>query len=347
MAAPKRTPGCLAKLLWVVGAVVAALIGVLALLATNQSIALSRLREQYPAPGKLIEVGGRLMHINCLGSGAPTVVIDAGNSSFSLEWTPVQRQLSPDVRVCTYDRAGYGWSEPGVVPRDGAQVVGELHALLQAAGENGPFVLVGHSLGGVHVRMYAAQYPQDVAGLVLVDTAYPLVVTPEFDQQMKASIGFYQVMGLLTRSGVMRILGPLGGEDSLPESARKLPPDLQEMYLNLLLDPEQYTAAISEMQSLPRTFEQASRLMEEPDLGGLPLIVLTAGQMAAPGSTPFDSRSVPVGEQRLVQQAELAGKSILGEQRIVAESGHLVHLDAPQAVLQAVQDLITIVRGIE
>jgi pimeloyl-ACP methyl ester carboxylesterase len=320
------------------------LIAILAILAINQNIALTRLRAQYPAPGKLVEVDAHKMHLDCMGTGSPTVVIDAGNSSFSLEWTPIQEQLNQEVRVCTYDRAGYGWSEPGPQRRDGAQVVAELHSLLQAAGETGPYLLVGHSLGGVHVRMYAAQYPQEVAGLVLVDTAYPLVITPEFEQQMAASIGFYQVMGLLTRTGVMRILGPLGSESSLPETARKLPAELQEAYLNLLLDPAQYAAAISEMQSLPRTFEQAGQMLDQHGLGDLPLIVLTAGQTAAAGSTPFAEQRLPASELQIAQQKELAGTSTRGEQRIIHESGHLMHLDAPQAVLLAVQDLVEIAR---
>lgn len=345
MDSPKKSTGCLVKLLRGLGVFAAVFAAILLILALNQSIALSRLREQHPAPGRLVEVDGRLMHIHCLGSGSPTVVIDAGNSSFSLEWMPLQVQMSQDLRVCTYDRAGYGWSEPGPEPRDGARAAAELHALLQAAGESGPYLLVGHSLGGVHVRMYAAQHPQDVTGLVLVDTAYPLVITPEFEQQMAGSIGFYQVMGLMTRTGVMRILGPLGGEGSLPETARKLPSELQEAYLNLLLDPAQYAAAISEMKSLPKTFEQASQMLDQHGLGDLPLIVLTAGQTAAPGSTPFAEQRIPASEQRIAQQNELAGTSTRGEQRIISESGHLVHLDAPQAVLQAVQNLITLIRS--
>jgi pimeloyl-ACP methyl ester carboxylesterase len=319
---------------------------ILAGLAINQRIAISQVREQFPAPGKLIDVGGHLMHIHCIGSGSPIVVIDAGNGSFSVEWTPIQEQLSQETRVCTYDRAGYGWSEPGPEPRTGVQVVEELHTLLEAAGESGPYLLVGHSLGGVHVRLFAAQYPKESAGLVLVETAYPLTITPEYEQQIQSSIGFYQTMKLIIASGIMRILGPLGGEDSMPETARKLPADLQQPYLNLLLDPVQYTTAISEMGSLPQTFaETSSLLVGDRPFGDLPLIVLTAGQMAALGSTPFENQRMPVPEEQIERQLALAGMSTHGKQQISPHSGHLVHLDAPQDVIGAIQEVIAILRS--
>ncbi|HLF75152.1 MAG TPA: alpha/beta hydrolase [Anaerolineales bacterium] len=324
---------------------IAALVLLLLAGCTYQRIALARTREQFPAPGRVLEVEGHLMHIHCMGSGSPTVVIDAGNGSFSVEWMPIQQEVSQFTRVCTYDRLGYGWSEAGPQPRDGMQVVSELHDLLQAAAEAGPYLLVGHSLGGVHVRMFAMKYPEEVAGLVLVDTAHPLDISPEFEKQIQTSIGFYQAMNLLTRSGLLRVLGPLGGEDSLPATARKLPPELQEVYLNLLLDPNQYATASSEMQQLSQTFQQASQTMvgAQP-FGDLPLIVLTAGQIPAPGSTPFNEQYVPVPNEQIELQWELARLSPQGEQRVIPESGHSVHLDAPQAVIDAILGIVESLR---
>jgi pimeloyl-ACP methyl ester carboxylesterase len=339
-----KRSGCIPIIMWIVLVIALLLAGGCA----YQRIALARTREQYPALGKLVDVNGHLMHIYCVGSGSPTVVIDAGNGSFSVEWMPIQQELSQTTRVCVYDRSGYGWSEASPSPRDGAQVVAELHTLLQAAGELSPYLLVGHSLGGVHVRMFAAQYPDEVAGLILIDTAYPLTITPEFEIQMQSSIGFYQVMNLMTSTGLLRILGPLGGENSMPATARKLPRELQEIYLNLLLDPNQYATAIAEMQQLPQTFQQTSQMMKgDQPFGNLPLIVLTAGQMSAPGSTPFAEQYVPVPDSQVELQLELARQSPRGEQRVITESGHSVHLDAPEEIIKAVRDMLeTIGRSI-
>jgi pimeloyl-ACP methyl ester carboxylesterase len=341
----KRT-GCLTRFLRTLFWILLLIAILLAGGYTYQRIALARTREQFPAPGKLVDLNGHLMHILCMGSGSPTVVIDAGNGSFSVEWTPIQQEASQFTRVCTYDRSGYGWSEAGPRARDGMQVVSELHDLLQAAGESSPYLLVGHSLGGVHVRLFAAQYPDEVAGLILIDTAYPLTITPDFEMQMQSSIGFYQAMDLMTSTGLLRILGPLGGEDSMPATARKLPSEFQEMYLNLLLDPNQYATAIAEMQQLPQTFEQMSQLLKgNQPFGDLPLIVLTAGLTTAPGSTPFNEQYVPVPDSQIELQLELAGQSSQGEQRVIAESGHSLHLDAPQAVIDAVKQILRMAHG--
>lgn len=158
---------------------------------------------------------------------------------------------------------------------------------------------------------------------------------------MRASIGFYQVMRLLTGSGVLRVLGPLGGANSMPETARKLPGGLQETYLHLLLDPQQYTTVIDEMTHLPQSLRQTSEaLAGESPLGDIPLIVLTAGQQMASGSTPFDDRRAPVDPAVIAAQGRLTALSLRGEQRIIEESGHQLHLDAPEAVLQAIQDVV-------
>ena len=286
------------------------------------------------------------MHLHCAGSGTPTVVIDAGNGCFSLEWTPLQERLASVTRVCTYDRAGYGWSEPGPSPRDGAAAVADLHALLQAAGEPAPYLLVGHSLGGAHVRLYAAAHPDLVAGLVLVDAPAAHALSPQMAGSMQASIGFYQVMRLLAGSGLLRVLGPLGGESAMPETARKLPAALQDTYLNLVLDPQQHTTSLDEMHALPDTLRQVHAAASgQGALGDLPLVVLAAGQQMAPGSTPFDSRRVAVDQEHIDAQTALASLSSHGEQRLIEHSGHQVHLDAPEAVLDAVSDLVDTIQS--
>src|SRR2546422_1727822 len=126
----------------------------------------------YPPPGKLVDVGGYRLHISCTGKGSPTVVLIAGGGDFSFDWDLVQPDVSRFTRACSYDRAGLAWSDPGPTPHTMGQDAYELHTLLKAARIKGPYVLVGHSVGGLIARVYAEQYPDEVAGMVLVDSTH-------------------------------------------------------------------------------------------------------------------------------------------------------------------------------
>jgi pimeloyl-ACP methyl ester carboxylesterase len=213
---------------------------------------------------------------------------------------PIQQALQATTRVYTCDWAGYGWSEAGPSPRGAATLFAELHNLPQAEISPRPYMLVGHSLGGIHARLYAAQYPDEVARLVLIDTATEYTVSAELEGQMRSSIGCYQVMRLLTGSGLLRALAPLGGEGSMPETARKLPAPQQETYLNLLLDPQHNDTAIDEMMQLPETLRQTGEVMNgQQPLVDLRLIVLTAGHQMAPRSSPFSDRRLILRVARL------------------------------------------------
>ena len=151
-------------------AVLIALIASLALIgATYEALSASGDARTYPPPGRLVDVGGYRLHIHCLGTGSPTVVLDAGLSGMSHDWNLVQAEIAQTTRVCAYDRAGMGWSDAGPLPRTPEQIARELHTLLTNAGIASPYMLVGHSLGGKNVRMFALQHPEQVAGMVLVD----------------------------------------------------------------------------------------------------------------------------------------------------------------------------------
>src|SRR5512145_1682822 len=130
-------------------------------------------REKFPAPGNLIDVGGFKMHISCMGEGSPTVILETLSGGTSSYWGWVQPEVAKTTRVCVYDRAGRGWSEPDSEPITLARTVRNLHTLLTNASIPGPYVLVGHSIGGIYVRQFAADYPKEVVGMVLVDASHP------------------------------------------------------------------------------------------------------------------------------------------------------------------------------
>ncbi|MGB8536936.1 MAG: alpha/beta hydrolase [Acidobacteriaceae bacterium] len=137
------------------------------------AIAVHSFWSRHGAPGKLVDVDGYRMHIDCMGSGSPTLILEAGGQNDSTWWNEVQPALSKTTRVCSYDRAGFGWSDTQPTPRDADHIAAELHGLLLSAGITAPIVLMGHSIGGIYIRDYVVHYPADVAGMVFVDSATP------------------------------------------------------------------------------------------------------------------------------------------------------------------------------
>ncbi|MCJ7550906.1 MAG: alpha/beta hydrolase [Anaerolineae bacterium] len=340
---PGRPRRVLTIILWIGAAAV--ILGVLIPvgLITLQRQALATTRTAHPAPGRLVEVGGYRMHIHCEGEsepGGPTVVIVAGDADFSLDWMPIQDRLAALYRVCVYDRAGYGWSDPRPEPRDADHVVEELHSLLVAADEREAVLLVGHALGGVTTRLYAARYRDDVAGLVLVDAVTDYVQTDVYAAQQRKLLGSYEVTRFMVGSGISRVLTPIAGERALPPAARALPQDLQSAYRGLLLDPAYYETAIAELQLAQTSVEQANAaLVGEAPLGDLPLIVLTAAQTSPAGAGPDGAGRVPASAVVIQEQGALTLLSEDSERRMLGRSGHQVHLDEPDAILSAVDDV--------
>jgi hypothetical protein len=153
------------------------------------NVAVGNDRSTFAAPGKLYDVGTHRLHLDCHGNGSPTVVLSNSLGGISAGWARITAPVAVTTRVCAYDRAGQGWSEESASPRDGVQSANELHTLLEKAGEHGPYVLVGHSTGGTYAMTYAARYPDQVAGMVLVDSS-----SPEQFTRMPAFSGQYQMM---------------------------------------------------------------------------------------------------------------------------------------------------------
>src|SRR5215204_5283878 len=255
-------------LLWlVVALVVLAVIG-----AIYQAIATERDERAYPPPGHLVKVGGYSLHINCVGEGSPTVILESALGAMSAHWVRVQQVVAETTRVCAYDRAGMGWSEPGPEPRDARQISSELHTLLKNADTEGPYVLVGHSYGGLYARMYAARYPDETAGVVLVDSSHPEQFTrsPQGRAMYEQTRRMGTFIPWLTRLGVVRLTNFYPAHPDLPTQQRA-----QIEAFNS--STQQWVTTFEEFGVTPETNAQVSNM---GSLGDKPLAVISAGKQS-------------------------------------------------------------------
>ncbi len=320
---------------WIV-IVLAGLIGLLIVTLVSlfifERISETRDAANFPAPGQLFDVGDRKLHIWCIGSGSPTVILEAGGGSSSVQWWPLQEQLAEFSHVCIYDRPGFGWSDPSPTElsfEDGAR---DLKALLTAAEVPGPYILVGHSKGGLHVRTYARLYPEDVAGILLLDAAEEESIFAtsnlEFvEQSLKES----QAPLILSRFGIMRLLLRFS-PDAIP--IPDLPEELVQPYHRELARPDTWEAAISGGAAYRLTPTELRVAGGFGSLDDIPLIVITHG-IPFTGGQAFQEEFWPAAQERL---ASLSSNSEL----IVAEnSGHSIMWDEPALVVDTVQRLIS------
>jgi len=314
-------------------------VGTLALLAVAgaiyQSASERRDLRRWPAPGVLVDVGGRRLHLLCVGAGAPTVVLEAGLGDGLLTWARVQDSIAGFARVCAYDRAGYGWSEPGPAPRTSAREVGELHALLGAAHLPPPYVLVGHSMGGLNVRLYAFRYPREVAGLVLVD---PSQETQFERMPMPTTIRvLYAVTSLTAPLGLPRlVISHFASETAAPDSA-----DAVALRQALGLRTSALRATNAELVGFGESMAEV--LAARRSLGALPLVVISAGRMESGLGV---TRAEAVDRRRIFSalQEEIARTSSAGRRVTAAGSGHYVQLEQPGLVIQSVREVVETVR---
>ena len=241
--------------------------------AIYQAVATQIDQRTYPHPGEMVDVGSHSLHINCVGQGSPTVILDAANLGMSAHWVRVQQQLAQTTRVCAYDRAGMGWSGPGPEPRDARQISSELHTLLKGADTEGPYVLVGHSYGGLYARMYAARYPNHVAGVALVDSSHPEQFTrsPEGRAMYEQTNRQGAVIPFLTRLGLVRLTNFYPAHPDLPSQQR-------EQIEAFNSSTQQVATTVEEFRATPETNAQVHGT---GSLGDKPLAVITAGEQSS------------------------------------------------------------------
>ncbi len=297
-----------------------------------QAIATQVDTRQFPPPGRLVDVGGYRLHLYCLGQntdGRPTVILETGlgGSATSSDWAWIQPQVAKVTRVCAYDRAGLGWSDPGPQPRDGQQIAKELHNLLHNSQTPGPYVLAGWSFGGLYVRAYANQYPEEVAGLVLIDSSSPeqCTATPEWEAQCASSASNASRARFLAVFGVMRLIG-------LFQPATGLPGPQNAALLASFSSSKDWDAQNAEFQTSSAPYAE---VRTAKPLGVMPLFVLTATDH---GAAPDLER------QWQVWQAGFTSLSTNSVQRVIPGATHesLVFNQADaqitaQAILQVVE----------
>ena len=305
------------------------LVSVAAVGAVYQTIATKLDQRAYPPTGQMIDVGGYKLHLYCTGvnvDGSPTVILEAGLGSIFSTWARVQPEVANATRVCSYDRAGMGWSDPSPEPRDAQHIAKELHTLLHNANIPGPYVLVGWSYGGLYMREYAGQYDDEVIGLVLLDSSHPdqWTSTSEGQAQFQAIAKIYSVSPLLARLGVMRVMG-------LVQPSSGLPMPYDEMLKASFAATKDWDAQSAEFLASLATATQVSQYKT---LNNIPLFVLTA--------TEHDT---PPEEEQLWQgwQTELASLSTNSAHQIVEGADHVSFWRDPETAKISVAAILKVV----
>jgi pimeloyl-ACP methyl ester carboxylesterase len=308
--------------------------------ASYETFMRHRTAHVHPPRGRLIDIGGRRLQLDCRGAGSPTVVLEAGLDPLgSLSWAAVHDAIARTTRVCAYSRAGILWSDAAPGPFDAGRVPRDLHAALTAAGERAPFVLVGHSLGGPYVTLFTRAYPSEVAGLVFVDASHPEQFARFFEatgRSMTPPTGLVAAGSAFAWTGLVRLVpagdAPVGWPvDAVAVSAAYLPTSLAALH--------------AETVAVDATLAAEARARE---LGGRPLVVLTGAaemspeRLALEGITRAESARMQAAWAKL--QADAATWSREGRHVMVRDASHYIQFDRPDVVIGAVREVVMRVR---
>ena len=275
----------------------------------------------FEPPGQLIDVNGRNMHINCIGNKSPSIILDSGAGGFSLEWRNIQKSLSQYARVCAYDRAGYGWSDMGLLPRTTKRITHELHTLLQNAGIHGPYILVGHSFGGFTAQYFARNFGDEIAGIVLIDSSHEEQVyrLPENGKDVVRRSLHQDRSNMVTKPVI---------HEHYPEEEAAVAQQLMTRWSALLTWRE-------EMANYALSSRELRDVYYKPILE-IPIVVLSRGKRVWP-DTPYGDAMEAAWKELQDELSYLNGNST----HIIAEnSGHLIHLDEPELVVDAIHDVL-------
>jgi len=319
-----------------------ALLGVL-----YQGVGVAQDKRRVPPPGRLVDIGGgRRLHLNCQGAGGPAVVLEAGIAASSLSWTRVQPRVAAFARTCSYDRAGFAWSDARSGPITATRCATDLHLLLSTAGVPAPYVLVGHSYGAFVLHAYATQHPDKVAGLVLLDPIYPsewLEMTR--DQQWRLSGGVFlsRVGAFLAGAGFVRACLTLlaRGSTRVPRRVSRLFGSETARVLDRLVGevqklPTEAWPAVQAHWSQAKCFSSMAR-----HLSGLRPSAAEVAARDLPHEIPvvvITAATQP--EAYRAEHGRMAARSLGGRHIVTHAAGHWVHLDEPHVVVEAIREVV-------
>jgi len=302
-------------------------------------------RAKHPEPGTDYLVNGKRIHLNCMGAGSPTIVLDSGLGWDSLEWGGVQPELAKSTRVCSYDRPGFGLSEAQQGPRDAVHISGELHALLGAAGVKGPIVLMGHSIAGMYIRAYATRYPEQVAGLVFIDSSTPL-------QNRDGRLNMGQGAGMPLWESILQMRAAaivgyprLKGDCATPDAGAeaRLDRNMASM-LGEDLCHVHYKAVQAEYDSFDASGQET---VHTGPFGDLPILVIsedTTKQFSSPIPTDREREFARTWDGL---QENLKNLSTRGRRIIAKGSGHNITLERPDVIEREVPVFVAGIGGNE
>lgn len=286
----------------------------------------------YPPPGRMIDVGGFKMHINCMGDSekkGPTVILEAGAGGCnSLEWSLVQPEVSQFARVCSYDRAGHGWSDESPYPRTSAHMVEELHTLLINAKIPGPYILVGHSFGGNHMRLFANKYPDEVSGVILVDSVHEnmwdkLPPSPFETLECKLRYNNKNIARLASSIGFFRFFY------CSPKDYNQFPDSIAKIYSKQ----HSSTKLITTLFEANRLSSESLSQVKGTTLGNKPLTVISAGH---------EEESITLEDNQIWNdfQKDLATKSSNSKHLIAQGSDHMITRTDPKIIIKSIFDMM-------
>jgi pimeloyl-ACP methyl ester carboxylesterase len=304
---------------------------------------------RYPPPGKLVDIGGLRLHINCTGEGSPAVIMEAGPNDSSVIWQLVQPQISRFTRACSYDRAGFGWSDAPNEPRSSLNIANELARLLTRAAVPGPYVLVGHDFGTLDLRVFAARHRQEVAGMVFVDSVHPDIHNrPPFSRppgtrdrfHRFVSAAFYQAMIWTVPLGLPRLLGWCRNNFTFPNQPKqwdRFVPEAAAQYCRL----QSWRAEEAQV-----TDENGSSFANAGPLGDMPLIVLSHDPQVNDFRGFFSPADLVKAERAWMEmQGELLTLSSRSKWMVAKGSEHWIQIHRPELVAAQVQEIVNDARG--